>query len=1419
MKRLLVRAALVLGVPFVLYSCYDDFERITAGDVVTEETRTNAPISVDNPSALVQQKDGTWKAENARVPLVGVGRVVNQVSKGTVSVVSGTGDLGAIVDLDLKNSYKVGGLVGVDLKPADAIAVRDIYRTYSANQKVGFVIDPGSGSLLSLDVLNGSVISFYLNNHSVGEVTVNKDDTGGIGLDLLGVSSGGNTEQTLIVKAPCIFDEVRLKFSGTAVTALSESVGIKYAFVGDNSDENAIKKEGKEYPKIDSKSTTISQEDADKLVDDDLKENYLYLRCSSLLPPLPSQYVTIDWGDEDLRGYEVGFVYESTGLLSGLGSVIDIANLLNNAPELVAIDETGKEVQKSSKEFSLIGLDILNTDNAKISMIISNGEKRVSKVKITAPGALVGGITGGGINVYYAYIRKPVTIDNSSYFAFPEATIYTDTYQLPVAQQEHSSVTYTVLSWPNACENEPTVVDGKLTGATANGAYVIQAVYTNKDGVGVSYTSTIYRESRVSTASGCNTYITTTSYGAYPTETLDSWNGSLISILSGLKNPDAVVDDNYNNYATRSGIDVVKSTAIYAMKTTRMVNAGNSSVRAGFIIEPNLGLLDVNLLENYEVRLYNGSTRVDEGATSSGENSKVLGLDLIGDGNGRLRVYVETDKAFNRLELWSKGLADVSLFSQLRIYGAFFEDTYCSTSFAQDLCMEVMNNSNYGVDLDYSVFNSSSLVGLKENIDGLGYLIDNDLDTGVKIGGLLKIGSISLGLKFNDMPASQPIGIVLDGMEGLANVNALSGITMTVYHNNDAEEVAKKTSFDLLDLDLINKTGKLYLEMTPTKLEMTPTKVYNKLKITLGGLNVSLKAPRITGIYTRKDSDGDGIPDCVTDPDASDDGGFTFSEGETCYPNDLVLKATGSYQEGQEYLFECTNSQTKEVFQKQVAVNANKEIVLSGLSAGLYSIAVHSPLTGVVMYNQVAYVYPELTEWKGLSTDWNDWDNWTNGKPSGCTDVILRKGVPYYPVLTEESACANIHFEEGSYIQHINYLTYDLAFVDMLLPGGTYTGITAPLQETFSGDMFVNTGVNWSKENYFTTLAPDNYAEKRVSPIVYQAVWGTSQVWNVQDDKTPKTVEVLESGWTEDFNYLNYKHEPGKGINVRPGEETDKSSYRLRFPKSYTQYSYCRPDGTPITNQQETIERNESMIGKLVTDDSYCITCQTDKNGCVAIGNPYLSMLSVQSFFSEKQNNNVVSLTLDGKEYTGTNLASMEGARMYIKPAEAFIIKTNSVSQEITVKFSAKDTYDASSSTSSRTTAGKKALYLQAQSGGETTYASVWQYAGAGNGVNSKEDVAVMIDKKNMAAARVFTIAGNAALSIQSINNLEKIPVGLIVNGKANVKLKLHTQNAGWMGWKLVDTESGKSYSLANGEVEINLGYTGSTLTRLYLQK
>lgn len=1008
LKKRFVYVFLWLCISGMFVSCYDDDTMsMDASRTALLNEHLEKPETVTNHSALVQQSDGTWKASE-RVPLVGVGRVVNQISKGTLTLISSTNNVGAVVDKDPTNVYSIAGVAEVGIGANPVIAVRDIYRVYAKGQKAGFVIVPGESSLLSLETLSGSVISFCLAGEEIKKVTVPKKSSSLLGLDLLGTSSNGVTEQTLAVETPCSFDEIRLTFSELAVNALSKSGGIKYAFVGETEDVPAIKGDSG-YPCVNADFTTSGiVSDADCLTDKDLTNPLELENGHMVLGYVPAEYVTINFG-QDLRGYEIGFVYETKGLLGIVGNVIDIANLLDNTLKLQALDEKGQAVQEVEGNTSLISLNVLKSNQAQIGMKIKTGDKEVKQLKISARDKVLGVLSA--FNVYYAYTRRPVTLDNSSYFAFPGATIYTSTYNLPVPKEE-GEVTYHLIQCPTDAVDARITDNKQLAGATVDGAYVIQAVYT-KDGIGMSHTSTIYKKSYPTMASGCNTYITAGTYGAALSETVEDWGGSLLSLFDGLKNAEAVVDDNVDNYATRIGLNVLESRPAYALRTARQINSNHKNVRAGFVVT-NVGLLDVNLLKNFEVRLYNGTTRVDNsGTASAGGNSNVLGLDLIGDGGGRLRISVETNQAFDRMELWTSNLANVSLFSSLRIYGAFVEDVTCTASSSQDLCMEVMANSNYGVEIDYSELKNSSVVDLGSDIDGIGYLIDDDLDTGVEIGGLLKLDGVSFGLNFNEMKDGQPIGVVLDGMSGLANVSALSGITVKAYQNK--EMVSGKTSFDLLDLDLIHTTGKVYLEMTPDK-------AYNRLVITLEGLNVSLAGtPRITGIYTRKDSDGDGIPDCVTDSDASGDAGFTFSEGETCYPEDLVLKATGSYQEGQEYLFECTNSQTKEVFQKQVAVNAKKEIVLSGLSAGLYSIAVHSPLTGVIMYNQVAYVYPQLTEWKGLSTDWNDWDNWTNGKPSGCTNVILPKGVPYYPVLTGESACANIHFEEGSYIQHINY--------------------------------------------------------------------------------------------------------------------------------------------------------------------------------------------------------------------------------------------------------------------------------------------------------------------------------------------------------------------------------------------------------------
>lgn len=1434
----------------IMTSCYDDTFSSVISDMNSQEESTRAydeEVTIDESirGNLVQNSDGTWTA-NARVPLVGAGRVVNQVSKSTVSLISGTNNIGAVVDEDLTNTFSVGGVVGVDLGTASALAVRDIYRIYSKGQKVGFVINPGEeNKLLGLDLLSGMSIEFYCYGDKKETVKIeNEGDNSALGLDLLGFSNKGNTEQSISVDAPCDFDEIRLDLSGINISALSTSFGIKYAFVGENLEEIAVKNNDSGFPCIN--TDLSSNNDFSNLLDDKLTENYITIRPVSVLPlPLPEQYVTINFG-KDLRGYEVGCAYE----VEGLGNIVSIDNLLSNAPVLVTYDSQNKEITESSTESSLISLDVLKLNNniSKVSMNIGdvNESVEVTQFKIRVPFTLV---NINLIKVYYAYIRKPVTLDLSTYFAFPGAIIYSSSYKLPEPQKDASgnnigSVQYYLLQGPSSATNAK-IENGKLIGADVEGAYIVQAVY-EKDGLKMSCKSTIYRKKRMEQAAGCNTYITTESYGAYPTETVEAWGGSLISILSGLKNPDAVVDNDYNNYASNTGISLITHAPVYAMKTTRKVNEEKLTVRTGFSVCPNVGLLDLGLLDKFELRLYNGTERVDiSGGSSSGEDSEVLGLDLIGDGDGRMRIYAETNKTFDRLELWHNDLTNISLFSQFRIYNAFVEDVTCATSSVQDLCMEVMNNSNYNVNIDYSVFNDFGLFDAVSSIDNLGYLIDNDLDTGVETGGLLGSRAVTFGFTFDTMDANQPIGAVLDGMGGLLDLSLLSNITLQAFKDNyDGEPVCEKSSFDLLDLNLIQSTGKMYLEMTPTA-------EYNRLKLTINTGLSALNGMKVTGLYTRKDSDGDGIPDCV-DPGDVVDNAFSFSKGEVCYPGDLVLNVTGNYVENQEYIFKCKNNTTKEEFQKTIVIDSSTgspKIILEGLSPGEYSVTAYSSVAGTELYNQTAYVYPGVTEWKGINNDWNYTNNWSDGKPAECTDVIIPKGVPNYPVLSEESVCANIHFEEGAYIQNIYLLKYELAFVDMLFKGGEYSFVTMPLKETFSGDLFVNTNINWTKENYFRFLNSGNYPESRVNPIVYQQIAekadattgeGGTYIIDENGNKIPLQIGSIQT-WTSDFNYLAYEHVPGKAVKVKPGNYGEGYSYRFRFPKSgYNQnqsssatdiYNYYYSNGSPA-GKTEQINREKNSVGKIVTDQSYTVECKLSESSGY-VGNPYLSVISIQDFFNYNQKIVSIFFPVTGVKITSDGLSSTSDnskKRTFIYPCEAFRVSVgdNSGLESLDVVFKSNTGSEsdpaAGENSDSGNTLKKNFLYIEAYGENNTSYASVMK---AGGKFNDSFDEKIVIEDSDIPTVSVFTLQDNAALSINCVgnesnidkddDNNDKIPVGFIVNGSSKVKLRILTSDSHWKKWALVDSLTGNSYSLDNGEVVVDIGNIKSNISRFYL--
>lgn len=147
----------------ILSSCTDD--GLDYGPS-PEHVQSRAAIEVTVPGGLIQQADGTWMSDNCRVPIVGPGRVINEINSSTVNVIGvSNGSLDNIVDTDITNSCNIPAAISAGVAYTPIVAVKDIYHVYAAGQKVGFVYkdtDVGGAKLLDLSLLKGLTLETYL---------------------------------------------------------------------------------------------------------------------------------------------------------------------------------------------------------------------------------------------------------------------------------------------------------------------------------------------------------------------------------------------------------------------------------------------------------------------------------------------------------------------------------------------------------------------------------------------------------------------------------------------------------------------------------------------------------------------------------------------------------------------------------------------------------------------------------------------------------------------------------------------------------------------------------------------------------------------------------------------------------------------------------------------------------------------------------------------------------------------------------------------------------------------------------------------------------------------------------------------------------------------------------------------------------
>lgn len=1458
----LLAFCLLVGTLIFMDSCRDATELDIP--VPTPETgNTRAELQpIDNPDGLIQQTDRTWKAVGKRVPLVGVGRVVNSFGSPLLEVIDGKSDnFGKIVDTDIDNytSFTTSG-VSAKLASSELVSVRDIYRTYAKGQQVGFTYVEKSGvSVLNVNLLKKMKIILRKDGEDVQTTSVSgENDALGVNLLSLGALSGDKwSERSISVIADVNFDEVALDLGGTDISALSGfQFCVKYAFVGENPEIIACEGNplddywtgGKPVINDDRQSGlfadyTQSLTNVANIVNDS-PIDYAYHSFNILNLLSTDVRATVNFNREIPVGAEVGFKYSYSNTL------LDLGLLGKSGPELYTYTNGVKNeeaLQSVTPPMSLLNLGVVGSESpAYASMLVEKGNTKQLQIRLSGNildgglSDLLGGLTGKKFNIYYAYVREPVTVDVSSYFSIDDTEIYKSDYELPASSD--GSVNYYMITQPYGVN--ATVSGNTLTGATKEGAYVIQAIYTdNKTGKQVSHVFTIYRRTSTSAGSGSK-YITNASHGAYPSEPLNNDGGCLLCLFNNVNSLNAIVDNNLDNYAVYTQVlGLAENTPLAAIELTKPVNSVLEDIRTGFVVQANSGLLDVSLLNNLEIRLYNNGELIETGNTAS-TGTDVLGVDLISGGSDKFRVYVNTDQQFDRIELWAKQGVGLSLFNNFRMYGVFYEDADEKQTSANEVCMEVMNYLNHGLEIDYDrTGESGGLVNvnlLGGTTYGLSNLLDNDLNTGMSVSSLLKLellkGDLQVALKFNEMPVSRPIGVVLEADGDLLDLDLTAlGNNVSVSILSDGQEICKAQNASVLDLNLLESEKRIYFELIPEYNFETGVSAsyYDGIVISLGGglLDLSLNDIKVTGIYTRVDSDGDGIPDCV---DTEKEVSISITEdAHTCEGEPLVIPILTEAAVGSEYLLSFDNLTSGGKYDKVVSISESdggKVFSVDGLPYGEYNVEVVSLGAGkVLVSNAKAYVHAQLTEWMGKNdTDWNNWGNWTKGAPWYCTDVIIRKDAMKYPELksVDTNCCDRIHFEAGAMLVRSNLLDYNMAFVDVQLKGGEYNYFVSPLQATVTGDMFINPTVSWTKDKYFTMPDKDNYPQMRTSPVVYQQASGEG-AYDFDGDGQQSESNFKSDEFTQDFNGVNHQYSETALYKVKPGDDTG-ASYCFRLPKAYNEYDYFSPNGVS-KNLKETITRT-GTVGQLFTEDFSTVS----KYHTAFVPNPYMSYIKV-----EIPEGATVRSYSDGTYYTIGNVGDskistgddiiMSGSWCYIPPMSGIVVETTSndliLSFDVSPEMQCakpEEGFAPAAARSSKTSATVVSephgvLRVVAEKDERWSSCVLYRSAESSNSLKEGEDVRTMVDAIETPVVAVYSMADGKAADIQQFSDSEQINLGLIVRRSGTVKLKFK-HDGSWDEWYLLDRQTSRVYFL-NETDEVVLENASSGNNRLSLIK
>lgn len=974
---------------------------------------------------------------NNRRALVGPGCTINSIGDG-VQVVSGTAKLQNLCNDDLDDYATIPALVGATVVASPIISVKDNQHYYAGGTEAGFVICAKSNaSILTLDLANFYKIQFLKDGETVGDlqsISTGKSVTG-LGLSLLTFPGSDQVNKLYMATAPGNFDEIKLVQCGVDAKVLS-AINIKYAFVGKareytitNNKENGISKyaeeQGRKTFTLDAQGKkpthTLGEVSRGDVIDEKLDNGYAAV-VGALVPvstPVTVVAKPSDGKEAFPKGTEVGFKFNG----------FNLANLsVGSGVELTLFNKENKEIGKYDISNKLLGLGLI--EDTKDGEVVMRAPAAFSAAKIFFKGI---GIEVGGTSVNYAFVR--MAPDAASHHCPINATSSRDVSgsvnQFQLQHNDTVQVEWSIVDRPTGSNVELNTETGLVSNLDIPGKYVFKATVLEDEGRSEKcYEETTLNYAPTYVAEEHGVDILVNKEGEEPKYVLsDKLGGGLIQISDRMMNCSAILTTSLNDFAYRQpSVSLAANTGLVGIKTADGSNfadglngnarAFNGKMKVGFVVSVKATGLDADVLNLYNIKLYNKGKEVTGDVTTHWD---AISAGLIGKEETRkmcLNVEVPAGCVFDEIVLYKTGVLSADL-SQLNIYYAYVADAEADNATINPVYgAQVVSTNNTNASIDFANTQIVQVANIGNGYDELSNLIDDSMDTyltlplGVDLGG--STISVNMG---KVVDKGQQLVMVTQNLALGLGASLGEGLKLTTYLDDEKQE--ELTSWKVLGADVIGSNGDSYAVLNPTKsfdqVRITPVKALSALE------NLQIK-----GFALRTDMNDDGTLNGYDDLLVLDE--------------DKTLAVTKSYT-GAKMLLHRTFTKS--------ATNDKK---------GWNSIILPVDMTAA----QVVEAFGEntqLAELRALEDNWIEFST-VNVAADG---VVLHKNTPYIIYPTKEPL--------GNYSYTIDGVTKILDGHVYVANGINYDDQTSNLTHTVNGGGMTYTG-SYSNSN---KVSKDSY--------------------------------------------------------------------------------------------------------------------------------------------------------------------------------------------------------------------------------------------------------------------------------------------------------------------------------------------------------